>query len=120
MCCRSQWRQKIARLDDDLILVAGAVPRALTERFVIWVRRAGQDLAKAALCLWPLRLVKPNRVLVFLIKADRALCACDFVGIAHLAPGRDAAEIHLPHGAVCKAAHHLAVIVVGDRAAGAC
>jgi hypothetical protein len=83
------------------------------------VRRPGQDLGEAAGRLRPFHLVEPERVLVFLIKADRALGARDLVGVAHLAAGGDAAEEQVPHGAVFKPAHHLALIVIVDRAAGA-
>ncbi len=70
---------------------------------------------KPARRLRPLGAVKPDRVLVLLVEADRASCAEDLVGVAHLAAGRDAAEVHVPHDAALEAAHELGVVVVGDR-----
>ena len=88
------------------------MPGAEAERLVIGMGRAGQDLDESTLGLGPFGLVKPERVLVFLVEADRPLGAVDLVGVAHLAPRRDAREIHLPHRAVGEAAHHLCVIVI--------
>ena len=59
-------------------------------------------------------LVEPQRILVFLVEADRALGAEDLIGVAHLAAGRDAADVERAHGAVGKAAHDLGLIVIGD------
>jgi len=40
--------QKIPRLDDDLVLIAGAVAGALAERQIIGMRRTGQDFGEPA------------------------------------------------------------------------
>ena len=91
--------QEILGFDDDLVLIARAMSRSLTEGQVIGMRGTGQNLGETAVGLGAISDVKPERVLIFLIKADRALGSDDLVGIAHFAPGRDAAEIHLPHRA---------------------
>ena len=70
--CRDRF-EKIARLDDDLILVAGAVARTEAEGPVVGVAGTGQDLDKSAARRIALAFVKPERVLVLAVEADRAL-----------------------------------------------
>ncbi len=107
--------QEIACLDDDLVLIAGAMAGALAERAVIGMCGAGQDAGKAARGLAPLGPVEMDRVLIFLIKADRAFGAVDFIGVAHLAPCRHAADEQMPHHARGKAQHQLRLVVIGHR-----
>src|SRR6056297_3926826 len=84
--------KEVARLDDDLVLVAGAMARALAEGKVIRMRGPRQDTREAARLLRPLGAVEMDGVLILLIEADRALGAVDLVGIAHLAACGGAAE----------------------------
>ena len=60
------------------------------DRTGLWEAQTPQvfarDLLTRALGGIALGLIQPQGVLVFLVKADRALCTCDFIGIAHFAP----------------------------------
>ena len=66
--------QEILGLDYDLVLISCSMPRPLTKRLVIGMRGIGQDLGLAAVPIGPVASVQPKRVLIFLIKPDRALC----------------------------------------------
>ena len=104
--------QEIAGLDDDLVLIAGAVAGALAEGQVIGMLWPHQDLAKPAQRGRVFGTIEPKRILVFLVKADGTFCACDFIGIAHFSPHGDAAERQMPHRAIVKAADELADVVI--------
>jgi len=84
--------QKILRLDDDLILITGAVAGPLAKGEIVRMFRPRQDLFEPTLAFRAFGAVEPNGVLILLIEADRTLGAIDFIGIAHLPAGRDAAE----------------------------
>ena len=60
--------EEIPRLDDDLVLIAGAVARALAKGGVVRMCGASQDAGKAARRFRPFGAVKVDCVLVFLIK----------------------------------------------------
>ncbi len=104
--------QEILGLDDDLVLIAGAVSGALAKGKVVWMRRPGQNTGETARRLWSLGAVKVDGVLVFLIEPDAALCAMNFIGIAHLPPRRRAADVKMPHGPCSKAQHDLGMVII--------
>ena len=92
--------------------------RPLAESRIIGMRGPRQNFCKAPRRFGPFGPVQPDRVLILLIKADRAFRAVNFIGIAHLAPCRDTAEKHMPHRTIGKAAHHLCLIIIAYLTAG--
>src|SRR5262245_51794199 len=106
--------QKVAHLDDDLVVVAGSVAGSQTEGLVIGMLGPGQKLREPAAADFRLGIVEPQRVLVLLVETQRAGRARDLVGITHLTAVRDAADHQRAHGAVNKAAQQMRLIVVAD------
>lgn len=78
--------QKVFGFNDDLVLIPGAMARPLTEGQIVWMRGAGQDLAKTAFGFGSVCRVKPQSVLVFAIKPDCATSTIDVIGVAILRP----------------------------------
>jgi hypothetical protein len=68
---RLDGAQEIAGLDDDLVLIAGAVARPLAERQIVGMLRPRQDFGEPARRLRPLGAVEPDGVLILLVEADR-------------------------------------------------
>mmetsp|Transcript_7399 Transcript_7399/g.12466 ORF Transcript_7399/g.12466 Transcript_7399/m.12466 type:complete len:317 (-) Transcript_7399:34-984(-) len=95
------------------------MPRPLTKRFIVGMGRPRQDLGKSACRLGPIHLVEPQGILILLIKADRTLCAINFISIAHFPARRDAAEKHLTHGTIFEPAHDLRLVIIVHCATGA-
>ena len=119
-CSGFDGLQEIPHLDNDLVLITGSVTGALTEGQVIGMCRSGQDLAEAAFRLRPFGKVKPERVLVFLVEADRTFVTVYLVGVTHLPAGGDTADEEMTHRSVLKAAHEMGLVVIGDRLRPVC
>ena len=76
--------------------------------------RAGEDLAVAFASPRGLAVAEPKRVLILLVEAQRALGSIDFIGVAHLASGRDTAEGQGAHRPVLETAEKVPLVVVHD------
>lgn len=58
--------------------------------------------------------LKPQRILIVLVKSNSVYCGCDFIGIAHFSARCDTAERQMPPGTIRKPAHEFSDIGIGN------